>query len=109
MITKIVDDISTLTTISKNSLYNLVEKSHSCICHAVYESLISGNPVTEIDIGIGTLYIKCEETEIKYKFIPSKKLEENVAYTVKNKVSPLVYEVEDSLKLRIESTYKNLL
>ena len=106
---KIVDDIATLTTISNNALVNLVDKIQTCICHDVYESLIEGNSTSEIDIGIGTLYIKCEESEIKYKFIPSKKLEENVSFTVKHKQSPLVYEIETSLKSRIESTYKNLL
>lgn len=107
--TKLIEDLATLTTISQNALVNLNEKSHSCICHSVCESIIEGNPLTEVDLGIGILYIKCEEDQIKYKFIPSKKLEENVTSTVKNKVSPLVFEVETSLKDRIESTYKNLL
>jgi hypothetical protein len=107
--TKIIEDLATLTTISQNALVNLNEKTHACICHSVCESMLEGNPLTEIDLGIGILYIKCEEDQIKYKFIPSKKLEENVTSTVKNKVSPLVFEVETSLKDRIESTYKNLL
>ena len=107
--TKLIEDLATLTTISQNALVNLNEKSYSCICHSVYESIVEGNPLTEIDLGIGILYIKCEEDQIKYKFIPSKKLEENVTFTVKKKVSPLVFEVETSLKDRIESTYKNLL
>lgn len=107
--TKLIEDLATLTTISQNALVSLNEKSYSCICHSVCESMIEGKPLTEIDLGIGILYIKCEEDQIKYKFIPSKKLEENVTFTVKNKVSPLVLEVETSLKDRIESTYKNLL
>lgn len=106
---KLIDDISTLTTISKNALVNLNDKAQSCICHCVCESLIEGNSLTEIDIGIGTLYIKFEGEEIKYKFIPSKKLEESVALTAQYKSSPLVYEVDVALKERIESTYKNLL
>jgi hypothetical protein len=55
------------------------------------------------------LYIKCEEDQIKYKFIPSKKLEENVAFTVKHGTSPVQYMVEEALKDRIETTYKNLI
>lgn len=106
---KLIDDIATLTTISQNALVNLTEKSISCICHSVCESLLEGNNLTEMDIGIGTLYIKCEEDQIKYKFIPSKKLEENVAFTVRNKTSPVQYQVEAALKDRIETTYKNLI
>ena len=107
--TKIIDDLATLTTISQNALVNLNEKTHSCICHSVCESMLEGKPLTEIDLGIGILYIKCEEDQIKYKFIPSKKLEESVAQTIKYKASPIVYQVESALKDRIESTYKNLL
>ena len=105
---KLVNDLSTLTTISKNALNSLTEKAQGCICHCVYESLLEENPLTEVDIGIGTLYIKCEEDEIKYKFIPAKKLEENVAQTVRTKVSPITLQVETALKERIESTYKQL-
>ena len=107
--TKIIEDLATLTTISQNALVNLNEKTHACICHSVCESMLEGKPLTEIDLGIGVLYIKCEEDQIKYKFIPSKKLEENVAFTVKHKTSPILFEVESALKDRIESTYKNLL
>ena len=107
--TKIIEDLATLTTISQNALVNLNEKIYSCICHSVCESMLEGNPLTEIDLGIGILYIKCEEDQIKYKFIPSKKLEENVAFTIKHKTSPILFEVESALKDRIESTYKNLL
>lgn len=107
--TKLIEDLATLTTISQNALVNLNEKANSCICHSVCESMLEGKPLTEIDLGIGILYIKCEEDQIKYKFIPSKKLEESVAFTVKHKTSPILFEVETALKDRIESTYKNLL
>lgn len=106
---KLIEDISTITTISQGTLLNLNDKAISCICHSVYESVQEKESLTKIDIGIGILYIKCEGSDIKYKFIPSKKLEESVASTITSKKSPLVYQVETSLKERVESTYKNLL
>lgn len=106
---KIIDDLSAITTISNHALVNLVEKAMSCICHDVCENIISGNPLTEIDIGIGVLYIKLEGENIKYKFLPSKKLEEYVASTVELKISPLVLQVDEAFRQRIESTYKDLL
>lgn len=106
---KLINDLSTLTTISQHALVNLTEKSIACICHTVCESLLEGNNPIEVDIGVGTLYIKCEEDQIKYKFIPSKKLEENVAFAVKHGTSPVQYMVEEALKDRIETTYKNLI
>ena len=109
MTNKLINDLALLTTISVNALSLLNDRALSCICHSVYENLLSAEPLTSIDIGIGTLYIKCEEDEIKYKFIPSKKLEECVSLTVQDKCSPLVHQVETTLKDRIESTYKDLL
>ena len=53
--TKIIEDLATLTTISQNALVNLNEKIYSCICHSVCESMLEGNPLTEIDLGIGIL------------------------------------------------------
>ena len=106
---RLIEDLSTITTISQGTLSSLNDKAISCICHSVYESVLETDSLTKLDIGIGILYIKCEGSEIKYKFIPSKKLEESVASTIVSKKSPLVYQVETSLKERVESTYKNLL
>lgn len=106
---KLVTDISSITSISKLALENLVEKSCNCICHCVQESVLNQESVTSVDIGIGILYIKFENDEIKYKFIPSKKLEDCVSFTVLNKESPLVFALETALKNRIENSYKELL
>jgi hypothetical protein len=106
---KLVEDISALTSIATNSLLNLVDLATCCISHDVLESIIEKNSTTEVDIGVGTLYIKLEGDEIKYKFIPSKKLEESVLKTVTYNLDHLVSKVESSLKKKIENTYKNLL
>lgn len=106
---KLTSDLSAITSISKLALDTLVDKSISCVCHTVQENLLSKEPLTSIDIGMGILYIKFEGNEIKYKFIPSKKLEESVSFTVLNKQSPLVFSLETALKDRIENTYKELL
>jgi hypothetical protein len=55
------------------------------------------------------LYIKLESNEVKYKFVPSLHFEESVKNTLKNKTDPLIGKLEDSLKNRIEQTYKELL
>lgn len=101
-------DLSILTTIPKNTLDNLVDKSLWCICHTVEENLINHNEITEINIGLGTLLIKVEEGSIRYKFIPSPKLEESVRDTVVNKENPLIANVESTLASRIVNTYKDL-
>ena len=106
---KLIEDLSTITTISQGTLSSLSDRAISCICHSVFESVQEKDSLIKMDIGIGILYIKCEGSDIKYKFIPSKKLEESVASTISSKKSPLVYQVETSLKERVETTYKSLL
>ena len=102
-------DLSIITGVSKLSLDNLSDRAIICACHGLRECLLSRESQCEIDIGIGLLYIKVEETEIKYKFIPSKKFEERVAFTVRNKLSPLTIEADKALGERIDNAYKSLL
>ena len=106
---KLLEDLSVITTITQNALNNLVARSLTCIGHAVHESVLERESMTKIDIGVGILYITYEGSEVKYKFIPSKKLEESVNQVLISKKSPLTANVETTLKDRIEHTYKNLL
>jgi len=106
---KIIDDVAALTSISVNSLAMLNDRTIQAICHCVYEGILEGNNPIEMELGFGTLYIKYEGDEIKYKFIPSKKLEESVSRTVQTKTSPIVQGLDAALKERIENTYKDLL
>ena len=106
---KLIEDLSTITTIPQGTLNSLNDKAISCICHSVMESVQERDSLTKMDIGIGVLYINCEGPNVKYKFIPSKKLEEMVAETIFKKRSPLVYQVESALRDRLDATYKNLL
>ena len=109
MTNKLVNDISSITGIQQFTLEHLVDKCNLCICHDVFESVYCRNDTCEIDIGIGILYIKLEDDMIKYKFIPSKKLEESVRTTVSTGVSPLIETVEDTLKSKVENAYNRLL
>lgn len=106
---KLSYDLSALTNIPVFTMNKLIDKSILCICHGVHEGIIEKNNPVEVDIGIGVMYINYEEDEIKYKFIPSKKLEESVAKTVSTNISPLTAAAEEELKERVEATYKNLL
>lgn len=102
-------DIGVLTSISEASLTRLEDRCEDCICHSIYETLKSGEDITEIDIGLGMLYIKFVDGTIRYKFIPSEKLEEKVCNTVTSRQSPLVKRAEVRLKNSIENAYKELL
>lgn len=106
---KLINDINSLTNITTGTLNELVELSEKCICHNIYENLLNKNSTAEYDIGIGILYIKYEDNNIKYKFIPNKEFEEKVVKTVVDMESPVIEMVESTLRQRVESTYKKLI
>ena len=101
-------DLSQLTTIPKLQFDNINKVQTNLICHYVAEALADQEPVVTVDIGIGAILIKVEGSEIKYKFIPSHKLENNIKYTVTTKESPLIEDVESIIKERICNAYKEL-
>lgn len=104
----LIDDISTLTTIAKYNLEQLNNKCISIISHDVEESLRDYEEITKIDIGIGFLVIQHKEDTIRYKFIPSKKLDDTIVNTYNNRKSNLVMDIDKALGDRIQNTYKDL-
>lgn len=102
-----IEDVSALTTIPVTGLNKLVEKTNWCICDCIEETQLSGEKLTEIDIGIGVLSVYADEAGIQYRFVPSKKLENAVRTTITTKKSPLVQQVEATLVQRILETYKS--
>ena len=87
------------------SLCNLSEQ---IISHSVAESIKNKDEYSEIDIGIGVLYIKQEDSGVVYKFVPSNKLQSIVSDTIKDGESRLVGAIDESLGRHISNTYKDL-
>ena len=102
-------DLSIITNVAKLALDNLSDKATECIAHAAAEMIICKETQCEIDIGIGLLYIKVEESNIKYKFIPHKELEELIASSIINKSSPITVKADKALGERIQNAYRCLL
>jgi|GEM_PF-3312648 len=105
---KIIEDVSKLTTIPDKSIYKLMDKFVYCISDAIVEDIISLNDITEADIGLGTLYIQHIGNEIKYKFIPNDYFNKVVIDSVTNKLNLLEKSVEKNLVDKITNTYKDL-
>lgn len=105
----LLEDISTLTTIGKYNLEELVNKSIVIVSHDVEESIREKENVTSIDIGIGELHISNIDGTVFFKFIPSRKLEEAVKQTYVTRKSALKKEIDAALGKRIMNTYKDLL
>lgn len=105
----LIGDLSKLTTIPKNSLAKLSDIAQTVMVSDVYSTLItSKDSVSEINLGIGTLYIGVRD-DIQYKFVPSAELETLLKNTINNKVDPLKVKVEETLVNRILNAYKDLI
>lgn len=105
----LVDDLAVLTTIPAGSINKLVEKAALCICNDLEESLLNNEDLASIDMGLGTLQIMFSNNELKFRFIPNRKLEAAARDTVLNKKNPLVDKVEQTLAQRITNAYKNFI
>ena len=104
---KITDKLSKLTTIPVKALNNLVEKSNWIICDSMYTNLIENIHSVVVDIAIGTLTITDDQDVIRYKFTPSKELEQAILDVCTKKKNPLTINLETALAKKITDTYKD--
>jgi hypothetical protein len=106
---KIVDELETVTTIPSQALNKLIERTIYCICEDIDEAKLVDNISVDFDIGIGTLTISKINDSLKYRFVPSAKLNDNIAATIVDNKNPMTAAVEESLVNKITNVYKNLL
>lgn len=105
---ELLKDVSTITTIPKLTLESINESTIICMCHDILEDKLSGADISELDIGIGILYIKLDD-DIKFKFVPNSKFENIIKTTLEDNTSPLISKAENILKTKVIKTYKDLL
>ena len=104
-----IENLSTLTTIPEKYLTKLFDKIYYVMSDAVVETALLDKEITEIDIGIGTLLISANKSEIKYKFVPNKKLEQTIKSAVINKRNILANTLESNIVDKITDTYKTFI
>lgn len=102
------EKIATLTTIEEESLAKINNLTSCCISDAVYESVLDDESQVTIDLDYGTLTISRSNNELRYKFVPSAKLEGDIVKAIKEKKNALDTIVLDKLKSNLVSTYKDL-
>ena len=104
----LIDDVSVLTNIPSK----LLEKIKKCEEYSIVENITELNSEKEkfidLDLGIGTLSILVDDNVIKYKFIPSSSLDEEILSAIKYKKNILDLKLENSLQQKIEQTYRDL-
>ena len=104
----IIEDVSKLTTIPEKSLVKLEQKFIYAICEQIQEDILADKEMSELDIGLGTLYIKYLGDEIKYKFIPNTNLEKAVYNTVVKKLNLMETALNEALAKKFIDVYKDL-
>ena len=107
----LIQDMSILTTIPEKTLAKFFRKMIFCICEEIKEDILDENSdkeITEVDIGIGKLYIKVVGAEVKYKFEPSEYMQKAVIGTVTEKENPLVDFLDKALGKKFVDLYKDL-
>lgn len=105
----VIKDISTITTISEKTLNKLKDRVILSICENVTEDKMEDKTLSEIDLGIGVLYIGYADTSaVKYKFIPSEELQKNVRETLNGKLNLMNDTLNAALSQAFENIYKDL-
>ena len=79
------------------------------IGNAVYESLLSSEEITDIDVGFGNIIIKADSKELKLKFVPSKDLEMDLKTINSGKEPELKAKLEKALVAKLIDMYKEIL
>mgnify|MGYP003304261168 CR=1 FL=1 len=106
--TNIVADVATLTTIPEKTLNRLNKKTIYAICEAIHENQINDTDISELFIGIGTLYIKHSGDQIKYHFEPSDNLDKAIRQLIEDGVNPMDTLTTDALYKKFTDIYKDL-
>lgn len=104
----LIQRLASLTTIPEKNFIKLNEKSELIIANAANNALHNGETNLEVDIGIGTIYIKIEDNQILYKYVPSASLEKYMKKAIVDDKDFLTEVVEKSLSNRILNAYKDL-
>lgn len=104
----IVADVATLSTIPEKTLNKLIKKVIYCSAQAVKEDCIADKSISELDIGIGVIYIKHYGSEIKYKFVPEENFRKVIEETVNGELNLLEDALNESLVNKFTKIYKDL-
>ena len=104
----LIVDLSQLSVIKPSILNRFCKIAEQCISDYVLEAKLNDEDVISIDIGIGKLDLVIDNSELKYYFIPSKRLENFIVEAYQNDESVLNKSIEEGLENRLLSAYKEL-
>lgn len=98
-------EIEVLTGVPESTINKVLTKGQVAISQNAFNAGLDGEDCIEVNIGYGVLRIKRYDDEIKYKFFPSKYLENAVRSAFVDGVSTLEAEMELSIRDKVENAY----
>lgn len=105
---KLNEDLSLLTSVPERTLNKVFGKAVYSVVNAVLESFLAGEEITEVTTDLGSLLIQYKDQQIKYKFVPSAKLEGELKAALTSKHSPLAEALEESVIKKFNELYREL-
>ena len=101
--------LSTLSTISENSLKHLGNYIQYVHSHEVATQMMESKNIYELPTFEGKIVIQVIDDVVNYKFIPSHKFSKIINNTILSKQSLLVDDMTKKLKNTLTKAYKNVL
>ena len=108
MVFNIKDDLSKLTTIDVLYINRLFDKIVWCISDYVEMAIDKGESYVEVDFGFGSVIVNIENDSIRYKFKPSKQLDDSIINTVVDGKNNLTLVLEKTLTQKLTNIYKDM-
>jgi len=99
----IVNDIGNAVRVPGKVMDTLIDTANYCIGSAIHDAILSGEPTTVLNIGIGSLSINL--ADMQCKFIPSKDLKQTIRKSIDEKLDPLEINLEDTLIQKLLAIY----
>lgn len=108
MKSSLVQDLSRLSNVDVGLLTELFNKFGLCIQERVYEDRIQGDTSTEIDIGLGSLFIINDQGQERVRFVPSAPFVANIKQAEAGKPSTLRKRLEKATTAKILELFRNV-
>lgn len=102
-------DLALLSTIKETALSKLNPIINKLICDYILEAKNKGEDNININLDFGSLNISLLDGVVKYKFVPSEELEQQIITTYLKNTSPIVDSLEQAVIDRFENIYKDLI
>ena len=105
---KYLEKLSVLTTIPLTTFEKLEDVIESIHSDTIVTQIVEGKDFYKLDIIEGSIYVKLEDDNVKYKFVPNEKFNEIIKSSILSKHSKLVDTSLDRLKRSLVNTYKDI-